>query len=201
MTHMLLNFLLIGNDYSHSTNNRSYEAFKSWIMYRLEQCLLNRWSPQILFNLATLNLFSKWKPTHTFVNGQQFTEYKVYFPAKRSQSITHLSCSPNFPRASCLDERTLTCEPIVNCRITFAVRKTCVKGQELSEQVWAVLEDMLGWETINQNILQLFTDVEVNSICNSFPNKPISAREKHSSPEWYILTSGTAIGQSILVNA
>ena len=26
--------------------------------------------------------------------------------------VTHLSCSPNFPRASYLDERTLTCEPI-----------------------------------------------------------------------------------------
>ena len=27
--------------------------------------------------------------------------------------VTHLSCSPNFPRASYLDERTLTYEPIV----------------------------------------------------------------------------------------
>ena len=30
-------------------------------------------------------------------------------------TLTHLSCSPNFPRASYLDERTLTYEPIVNC--------------------------------------------------------------------------------------
>ena len=29
-------------------------------------------------------------------------------------TLTHLSCSPNFPRASYLDERTLTYEPIVN---------------------------------------------------------------------------------------
>ena len=28
-------------------------------------------------------------------------------------ALTHLSCSPNFPRASNLDERTLTHEPIV----------------------------------------------------------------------------------------
>ena len=28
----------------------------------------------------------------------------------------HLSCPPNFPRASYLDERTLTYEPIVNLR-------------------------------------------------------------------------------------
>ena len=28
--------------------------------------------------------------------------------------LTHLSCSPNFPRASYLDERTLTYELIVN---------------------------------------------------------------------------------------
>ena len=28
-------------------------------------------------------------------------------------TLTHLSCSPNFPRASYLDERTLTYEPIV----------------------------------------------------------------------------------------
>ena len=29
----------------------------------------------------------------------------------------HLSCSPNFPRASYLDERTLTYESIVNCKL------------------------------------------------------------------------------------
>ena len=29
-------------------------------------------------------------------------------------TLTHLSCPPNFPRASYLDERTLTYEPIVN---------------------------------------------------------------------------------------
>ena len=29
-------------------------------------------------------------------------------------TLTHLSCSPNFPRALYLDERTLTYEPIVN---------------------------------------------------------------------------------------
>ena len=29
-------------------------------------------------------------------------------------TLTHLSCSPNFPRASYLNERTLTYEPIVN---------------------------------------------------------------------------------------
>ena len=28
-------------------------------------------------------------------------------------TLTHLSCSPNFPRTSYLDERTLTYEPIV----------------------------------------------------------------------------------------
>ena len=28
-------------------------------------------------------------------------------------TLTHLLCSPNFPRASYLDERTLMCEPIV----------------------------------------------------------------------------------------
>ena len=34
--------------------------------------------------------------------------------AKPRATLTHLSCSPNFPRASYLDERTLTHEPIVN---------------------------------------------------------------------------------------
>ena len=28
--------------------------------------------------------------------------------------LTHLSCSPDFPRTSYLDERTLTYDPIVN---------------------------------------------------------------------------------------
>ena len=31
-----------------------------------------------------------------------------------STTVMHLSCSPNFPRASYLDERTLMYEPIVN---------------------------------------------------------------------------------------
>ena len=34
-------------------------------------------------------------------------------------TLTHLSCSPNFPRASYLDERTLTYEPIVKFRLPF----------------------------------------------------------------------------------
>ena len=32
-------------------------------------------------------------------------------------TLKHLSCSPNFPRASHLDERTLTYEPIVSLHI------------------------------------------------------------------------------------
>ena len=32
-------------------------------------------------------------------------------------TLTHLSCFPNFPRASYLDERTLTNEPIVKYRL------------------------------------------------------------------------------------
>ena len=34
-------------------------------------------------------------------------------------TLTHLSCSPNFPRASYLDERTLTYEPIVKSQLTW----------------------------------------------------------------------------------
>ena len=33
------------------------------------------------------------------------------------ETLTHLSCSPNFPRASYLDERTLTYESIVNWKL------------------------------------------------------------------------------------
>ena len=40
------------------------------------------------------------------------------------EALTHLSCSPNFPRASYLDERTLTYESIVNCRRIKRVRLT-----------------------------------------------------------------------------
>ena len=32
-------------------------------------------------------------------------------------TLMHLSCSPNFPSASHLDERTLTYEPIVKCEL------------------------------------------------------------------------------------
>ena len=36
-------------------------------------------------------------------------------------TLTHLSCSPNFPRASYFDERTLKYEPIVK----FAIGYSC----------------------------------------------------------------------------
>ena len=39
--------------------------------------------------------------------------------------LTHLSCSPNFPRASYLDERTLTHESIVN----FLVSETSAASE------------------------------------------------------------------------
>ena len=37
-------------------------------------------------------------------------------------TLTHLSCSPNFPCASYLDERMLTYELIVNCSVTSIER-------------------------------------------------------------------------------
>ena len=42
-------------------------------------------------------------------------ENKATLRATPPATLTHLSCSPNFPRVSYLDERTLTYEPIVNC--------------------------------------------------------------------------------------
>ena len=40
------------------------------------------------------------------------------------EALTHLPCPPNFPRASYLDERTLTYQPIVNRRRIKRVRLT-----------------------------------------------------------------------------
>ena len=42
-----------------------------------------------------------------------------FLSATPRATLTHLSCSSNFPRASYLDERTLTYEPIVNWRKIF----------------------------------------------------------------------------------
>ena len=51
--------------------------------------------------------------------------------------LTHLSCSPNFPRASYLDERTLTYESIVNLSVKFlGVALIPVKPWT---QVWSLL--------------------------------------------------------------
>ena len=41
---------------------------------------------------------------------------------QEARVAAHLSCSPNFPRASYLDERTLTHESIVNKRRTMMRR-------------------------------------------------------------------------------
>ena len=40
-------------------------------------------------------------------------KYLGSLESTQEDTLTHLSCSPNFPRASYLDERTLTYEPIV----------------------------------------------------------------------------------------
>ena len=42
-------------------------------------------------------------------------------------TLTRLSCSPNFPRASYLDERTLTYEPIVSANPSFAESRHSAK--------------------------------------------------------------------------
>ena len=42
-------------------------------------------------------------------------------------TLTRLSCSPNFPRASYLDERTLTYEPIANANPSFAKSRHSAK--------------------------------------------------------------------------
>ena len=43
-------------------------------------------------------------------------------------TLTHLSCSPNFPRTSYLNECTLTYEPIVKCQIWPAILFKFVKN-------------------------------------------------------------------------
>ena len=59
----------------------------------------------------------------TDTNGKPFEQQKrtddelkklELLSATPRATLTHLSCSPNFPRASYLDERTLMYEPIVN---------------------------------------------------------------------------------------
>ena len=47
-----------------------------------------------------------------------------FLSATPRATLTHLSCSSNFPRASYLDERTLTYEPIVNWRKIFRKKFT-----------------------------------------------------------------------------
>ena len=47
-------------------------------------------------------------------------------------TLTHLSCSPNFPRASYLDERTLSYEPIVDESGTYRRLKTSLNTDCLS---------------------------------------------------------------------
>ena len=54
-------------------------------------------------------------------------------------TLTHLSCSPNFPCASYLDERTLTYEPIVNWHVRFLCAPKIVRNLKRSYLTCAVL--------------------------------------------------------------
>ena len=52
-----------------------------------------------------------------FLRVENVIKQLVHTSATPRAFLTHLSCSPNFPRASYLDERTLTYKPIVNYNI------------------------------------------------------------------------------------
>ena len=65
--------------------------------------------------------------------------------ARPRATLTHLSCSPNFPRASYLDERTLMYEPIVNwkCFKTIGSCVSCVFIEIWSTwEVWRALKKL-----------------------------------------------------------
>ena len=59
---------------------------------------------------AFINIWSTWEVWKAL-------EKLELLSATPRATLTHLSCSPNFPRASYLDERTLTNEPIVKYRL------------------------------------------------------------------------------------
>ena len=51
-------------------------------------------------------------------------------------TLTHLSCFPNFPHASYLNEGTLTYEPIVNCLMINSFILPCMeKKREMTPQL------------------------------------------------------------------
>ena len=60
-------------------------------------------------------------PAHKFVLAISERKLELLLATPRA-TLSHLSCSPNFPRASYLDERTLTNEPIVTCKLESLIK-------------------------------------------------------------------------------
>ena len=75
------------------------------------------------YSITTL-LKSRWRWHHLYSINLSIVEWASSISARLKKlellsatpraTLTHLSCSPNLPRASYLDERTLMYEPIVN---------------------------------------------------------------------------------------
>ena len=70
----------------------------SCIGYHIKICLINNW--EVWRALKKLELLE----------------------AMPQATLTHSSCPPNFPRASYLDDRMLTNEPIVKFKVQFGIK-------------------------------------------------------------------------------
>ena len=71
-------------------------------------CSWNKIINTLKHSRGNINPFTTFKPT-----GWKWLKKLELLSATPRATLTHLSCSPNFPCASYLDERMLTYEPIV----------------------------------------------------------------------------------------
>ena len=72
-------------------------------------CSWNKIINTLKHGRGNINPFTTFEPT-----GWKWLKKLELLSATPRATLTHLSCSPNFPCASYLDERKLTYEPIVN---------------------------------------------------------------------------------------
>ena len=82
-------------------------------------------------------------------------------------TLTHLSCSPNFPRASYLDERTLTYEPIVNLQAIFTLASGIlrrIQRREMVSRFWFIIERFIQIHPIHTKGKTCFKAVLLNTV-------------------------------------
>ena len=128
--------------YTHEFTCQFFDQSKTRSLQRSEMFSWNKIINALKRSRGNINPFTTFKPSGSIGSYvscafiEIWSTWEVWRALKKLEllsttpraTLTHLSCSPNFPRDSYLDERTLTYEPIVKCTLETDVKWSILRG-------------------------------------------------------------------------